>query len=468
MESSFKNLYDKLPVSLQNLAVSGFSVALDYQRYGGKFQEFKRFLETSQWSSDSELREYQGERLRQLIEYVYEHVPYYRQVMGERGLTPADVQSVEELEKLPLLTKEIVRQRFSDLLSDEFDINTVARGNTSGTTGSPLEICYDDSMIRMNYAVLDRQYQWADTNLGRFGDRVAVIRGNVIVPLKQRRPPFWRYNYLHRQLLLSSFHLSRENLAAYIQEIARFNPRVLDGYPSTLYVLAKYLKNEGRKLPLHAVLSSSETLYDFQRQTIEESFDCRVYDYFGSAERVLFAAECDAHMGHHICSEYGVTEILDFDWQPTPIGEEGTLVATALHNFAMPMIRYVTNDRSALKREECKCGRALPLMEDVATKAEDFLTLKDGRIISPSVLTHPFKPLTTIEESQIIQKSLEEVVVKVVPGPGFVEDHAQLLKHGLQERLGSDVEIHIETVSKLERSSSGKFKWVISHVDLGI
>ncbi|RLA46777.1 MAG: hypothetical protein DRR42_18130 [Gammaproteobacteria bacterium] len=369
---------------------------------------------------------------------------------------------------MPILTKEIVRNQFSELLSDEYDIRTVARGNTSGTTGSPLEVCYDDGVNHMNYAMLDRQYRWADTELGKFGDRVAVIRGNVIVPLDQKKPPYWRYNYLHRQLLLSSFHLSADNLPAYIDELSRFSPRVLDGYPSTLYVLAKHLKNRGEQLPIHAVLSSSETLYDFQRETIEESFGCKVFDYFGAAERVLFAAECDAHTGHHICEEYGITEFVDRDFEPVPVGEIGTMVATSLHNLAMPLIRYVTNDMSALKREACTCGRGLPLMDDVATKAEDSLTLRDGRIISPSVLTHPFKPLTTIEESQIVQESMDLVIVRVVPGVGFSDADKCQLAHGLQERVGDDIEVHIDIVQKLERAKSGKFKWVISKVEFGI
>ncbi|ANO50966.1 phenylacetate--CoA ligase family protein [Woeseia oceani] len=468
METPYKKLYDRLPATLQNLAVTAFSVLLDRQRYGGRFREFQALLEKSQWYDERQLEAYQNKQLQRIVAYAYQHVPYYRQVMDERGLKVADIATSADLHKLPVLTKDIIRTRFADLLSDEFDLKTVARGNTSGTTGSPLEVCYDEDMIRINYAMLDRQYRWADTRLGRSGDKVAVIRGNVIVPLNQSKPPYWRYNYLHRQMLLSSFHLSQDNLPAYVAELRKFNPRVLDGYPSTLYVLAKYLKNKGETLPLHAVLSSSETLYDFQRETIEESFACKVFDYFGAAERVLFATECDQHMGHHVCAEYGITELLDRDLKPVATGETGTLVATSLHNIAMPLIRYVTNDMSALKAEKCSCGRGLPLMEDVATKAEDSLTLKDGRIISPSVLTHPFKPLTTIEESQIIQESLDLVVVKLVPGKGFSEEHTDALVHGLQDRLGAGIEIRIEIVDELERSASGKFKWVISRVALGI
>lgn len=468
METPLKSTYDRLPVAVQNLAVTTYSLLLDRQRYSGRFREFRQFLDRSQWYSEKQLKDYQSKQLRRIVRYAFDHVPYYRRIMTERGISPADISSADDLHRLPILTRKIVVEQFPDLLSDEFDFKKVVRGNTSGTTGSPLEICYDDNMIYMNYAQLDRQYRWAGTNFGKLGDRVAVIRGNVIVPLFQREPPFWRYNYLHRQLLLSSFHLSPQNLAAYVDELSRFRPKVLDGYPSTLYVIAKHLRNCGKKLPLHAVLSSSETLYDFQREVIEESFCCSVYDYFGAAERVLFAAECEEHEGHHLCVEYGVAEVLDRHWKPVSVGREGVLVGTSLHNYAMPLIRYATNDMSAFKKEKCSCGRTLPLMDDVATKAEDLLTLSDGRIISPSVLTHPFKPLTMIEESQIIQESIDLLIVKVVPGQDYAASDGKRLVHGLQERLGDKIEIQVQVVSELPRTSAGKFKWVISKVGLGI
>lgn len=468
MESRLKPLYDQLPAALQNLALTAVSARLHQERYGGDFATRKAFLEKSQWFGEDQLHAYQSEQLQAIIRYAHAKVPYYTRLMHEHGIAPADIRTPEDLAGFPLLTKDDIKRNFNDLLSTDFSLATVAKGHTSGTTGSPLEICYDPGVMRMNYAMLDRQYSWAHTKLAAFGDRVAVIRGNVVVPLNQRKPPFWRINYLHRQLLLSSFHLTPENINAYIAELRRFRPKVLDGYPSTVYVLAKHLRNIGATLPLHAVLTSSETLFDFQRETIEASFQCRVFDYFGAAERVVFAAECDHHEGHHLASEFGISEILDGDGKAVSAGMLGKLVATTLHNRAMPLIRYVTNDMTALRAGRCSCGRALPLIDDVATKAEDLLTLRDGRLISPSVLTHPFKPLTSIAASQVVQEDLDTVVVKVVPTAQFSAQDEQQLIAGLTERLGANVTVRVERVTELERTRSGKFKWVISKVRLGI
>jgi phenylacetate-CoA ligase len=395
-------------------------------------------------------------------------VPYYRAIFDARRLKPADVRTRTDLVKLPLLTKDDIRKNFKTLISSAIAPGQRKYGHTSGTTGSPLEVCYGPSVVYATYAALDRQYGWANCRLARDGDRIAVARGNVIVPLHQKKPPFWRYNRYHNQLLLSSFHMSKENLGNYFEEMRRYGVQVLDGYPSTLFVLAKHLKNIRASFPLKAVISSSETLYDFQREVIESSFQCRVFDYYAVAERVAFATECEAHAGHHMVMEYGVSEIVDEQGAPVEAGTPGRLVGTSLHNLAMPLIRYVTNDHTAIRASHCVCGRALELMDDVTTKAEDTLTLRDGRLISPSVLTHPFKPLDSIEESQIIQKDYDRILVRIVPRPDYTERDTEHLVRELKSRLGQETVVEIELVEQLARTKAGKFRWVISEVPLGI
>lgn len=468
MNPLVQKLYDNCPVFLQNCILTGFSAILDKERYGGAFRKYERLLEQTQWFAASEIMEYQNERLREVISHAYGTVPYYREVFDQRKLRPSDIRTVEDLQKLPLLSKQTIKARFNDLVSRAFKPSQIKKGHTSGTTGSPLEVCYDRPTIYFTYAALDRHYKWAGCRLSRGGDRIAVARGNVIVPLSQKKPPFWRHNYLHSQLLMSSFHLSGENLPLYFEELERFRPAVLDGYPSTLYIFAKFLKNQGRKFPLKAVISSSETLYDFQRSTIEESFQCRVFDYYAMAERVIFASECDRHEGHHLNMEYGVSEVVGADDQVLGKDCHGRLVGTGLHNMVMPLIRYVTNDMTSIRKALCACGRGLELMDEIATKAEDTFTLRDGRLISPSVLTHPFKPMHSIEESQVIQKDYDHIIIKLVPKPNYSESEGDHLIREFKARLGDDVRIEIQLVEELPRTKNGKFRWVISEIPFGI
>jgi phenylacetate-CoA ligase len=461
-------VYRASPVWCQNLMLTGFATLLERERYGGRYRDFQDLLTRSdRWSRD-ELLSYQNERLRAIVTHAYDTVPYYRARFDERRLKPADIRTQADLEKLPLLTKEDIRSHYEALKSTALPDKQMRSGHTSGTTGTPLTVAYDRDTVWMTYAVFDRHYRYAGLRMGSDGDRIAVARGNVIVPLTQKKPPFWRHNRRQNQLLLSSFHMSRENLASYVDALARFKPAVLDGYPSTLYILAKFLLGRGETFPLRAAVTSSETLYDFQRAAIEQAFQCRVFDYFALAERVVFSGECDRHEGHHIAMEYGLAEIVDDDGRAVARGVEGRLVGTSLHNLAMPLIRYVTNDRTALRDRRCSCGRAHDLMEDVTTKAEDVLTLSDGRLISPSVLTHPFKPLDCIQGSQIIQNAPDHVVIKLVAGSGFRPQLADHLVHEFKQRLGADVRVDVQLVDQLQHSGNGKFKWVISKVPIRI
>jgi len=253
-------------------------------------------------------------------------------------------------------------------------------------------------------------------------------------------------------------------MSKYIEKLESYKAKALEAYPSTAYIFAKYLEGQKKTIPLGAVLTSSEPLLEIQRETIERSFECPVFDFYGMAERVIFAGECDKHEGLHLSMDYGVTEMLDDRNEPVGEGKLGWLVGTSLHNYGMPFIRYRTSDVSAIREEKCKCGREFPLMSAVTTKAEDIVVTKDGRFISPSVLTHPFKPLHNIEMSQIIQEDLDLIRIRIVKGKDYTERDTETLLRGFKERVGSEMKVEIEFTDYIERMSSGKFKWVLSKV----
>ena len=222
MNSLLQRAYDSLPVTVQNAALSAFSWRLDRQRYGKEFRHYQRFLRDSQWWDSEKLLEWQSSNLRRIVRLAYEHVPYYRRRFDEHGVSPVDIQSEQDLVRLPLLTREDIVQNFDDLVARNVDRRKLVLGHTSGTTGSPLEVLYDEKTVQLTYALLDRQYEWAAVTLARSGDPIAVLRGNVIVPLTQQRPPFWRVNRYHNQILLSAFHMRSENLDAYLDAIRSF------------------------------------------------------------------------------------------------------------------------------------------------------------------------------------------------------------------------------------------------------
>ena len=224
MNPLLKRLYDAAPVGVQNLMVTAFSVRLDRQRYGGRFREFQELMEEAQWWDAGRMAEWQDSRLREVVAHAYAHVPDYRELFDHRGSSRRTSRPDRISSSCPCLIRDTVKRRLPELLSRATPKSRLAEGHTSGTTGSPLTVLYDANMMHMNYAALDRQYRWAGVRMARWGDRVAVIRGNIIVPLDQRRPPFWRMNYLHRQLLLSNFHLSPDNLRSLLRGPAGVRP----------------------------------------------------------------------------------------------------------------------------------------------------------------------------------------------------------------------------------------------------
>lgn len=456
-------LYKRLPYPFQTLMLNGFAAKIHWQRYGKPFHELMEFFTKSERFSSAELAAYQDERVHALARHAYENVPYYREVFSERKLTPGDIRTVADLQKLPILTREIIRTRKADLINKSASKGDLFPGQTSGTTGSPLQFYWDLNTCRYTNALDWRQKAWGGI---QYGDPMALFLGRAIVPPDRTTAPFWQKNYLHNHLWMSSFHLSEENFDAYRAKLESYRPKALEGYPSTMSILARLFDSRGMVFPVKAVFTSSETLLPVQRELIERVFQCKVFDFLGMAERVIFATQCNEHNGYHLNTEFAVTEIVDSEGEALPRSRPGYICGTSLTNYAMPFLRYRTSDVSMLEQAPCPCGRTLPLLHGVTTKDEDIVTTPEGKFISSSILTHPFKPLRTIRESQVIQESLDLLVIKLVCLPEYSEADSEQLIASLRERVGPTMRIQVEKVFEIPRGPNGKFRWVISRVPL--
>jgi phenylacetate-CoA ligase len=454
-----QRIYQAAPEWLQNGLMNAYALHLRRQRFGTDFRRTMAEWEQSQWWPADRMRTYQDERVREIVAHAARQVPFYQKRWADYGVSAAQVQGVADLRLLPTITKAEIRAAGERLLSAR--PSQLEHGHTSGTTGSPLSLWYDRTMVVTNNAADWRQKRWGGLELG---DWCALFLGRVVVPVHRQRPPFWRANHVQKQLWCSSFHLSHQNLPLYLAEIRRRGIRFLEGYPSTTHIVANYLLRRGETLPLEAAFTSSETLHQVQRDAIERAFQCRVFDFYGHAERVVFAGECDRHEGKHLFDEYGATEILDENDRPVPSGRSGMLTGTTLWNRGMPLIRYRTGDVSTIGTTACSCGRGLTRLADVATKAEDIVITPDGRYVSPSVLTHPFKPFDQLLKSQIVQRERNRILVKLVPSSAFTDAHREQLIAGLRERLGTAMQIETAIVEDIPAEPSGKFRWVICEI----
>ena len=458
-----QTLYNLSPYWLQNILLNAYSFRIHRERYGEPFMRAMSELEKSQWYTPDQIYDYQSKRLVALVKHAYDTAPFYRKHYDNYGVSPDNIKELSDIVKLPLVSRDDIHKDGHDLISSRYSRNMLIHGHTSGTTGSPLSFYWDKQTCVYTNAVDWRQKKWAGVN---YGDKIALFLGRTIVPTNKINPPFWQEDKIHNMLWMSSFHLSDKYMQHHLNKLKNYRPDALEGYPSTIYILARYLRSVDETLPVKAVFTSSETLLPIQRELIEERFKAPVFDFYGLAERVAFASQCAELHEYHLNFEYAINEIVDGKGRSVAEGDNGYLVGTSLFNYAMPFIRYKSNDITSLSSGQCKCGRHMTRFNGVTTKEEDIVVTPEGKLVSSSILTHPFKPLDAVEESQIIQDQVDSLKVRIVQREGYSKSDSVHLISALQERVGPTMRIELEFVDRIPRTKSGKLRWVISKVPL--
>ena len=430
---------------------------LRYFRYPHGIWRTYRGLGRSQWYGPEFLGAMQWRGLKAVLDWAYAQVPYYRRVFDDLGARPEDIATWDDFRKLPVLTKPDVKDNLPLLLSgDKRGLDPVP-SKTGGTTGTALEFFVDRPANVMEFAIVLRHWGWAGY---RLGNRFCDLRGRII---RGGKP--WEYDPRLNALFLSSYRMTRDLVASYARRLRVFKPKLLRGYPSSIYIFAKLLKEQGiDDVRPAAVVTSSETLWPHQRSILEEVFGCRVFDTYGLEERCCEAGQCPSG-GLHIDTEHGIFEILREDGGPAGPGETGEVIGTGLHTRIMPFIRYKTGDTATLAAEPCGCGRGLPTLDRIEGRVEDMIITPDGRYTPGSGLSVAIKHSAGVRLSQIVQDRIEEMTVKVVRGPGYDAGAEAKLISNLRDRVGEAIKIRIEYVDDIPLTPHGKFKFVISSVD---
>jgi len=455
--------YNLLPTAAQNALVAWHGYRIRRQRFGPEHDRLLRFLEeTERWSRE-EMRAYQEERLRDIVRHAYDTVPYYGDLFRSRRLRPDDVSTLDDLTKVPPLTRADLAANADRLLSTAVTRRSLTSGRTSGTSGTPITVHWDRAVCRVNNACYMRARGWAGAP---FGTRYATISGRSLVPLRRDRPPFWRHNPAWNQVMFSSLHLSPANLTHYVRALREFRIEAAEGYPSSIYILARFLEARDERLPLRAVITTGEPLFPDQREVIEERFATRVFDQYGEAERVVFSCECERHEGQHLFDEYGVTEFLGNDDNPVAPGTPGRIAGTTLHNRAMPLIRYTFGDVGTASARTCSCGRSLPLLEGLTTRDEDILVTPDGRLVPPIMVSWAPRIVQGVRDWQLVQERAEALTARFVVDRPLSETDISWLRTYFAGRLGPDIRVTIEQVDEIPLSGRGKRRRVISTAPL--
>jgi len=279
-----------------------------------------------------------------------------------------------------------------------------------------------------------------------------------------KKPPFWSFDAVNNHLLFSSYHLSEVNLRYYIKKLEDFNPLLLHGYPSSIYLLALAYKKYGKKkLNLKSVFTSSETLLYTQRNRIEDAFQVKVFNWYGTSEMSANIVECEK--GElHLKAEHSFVEIVNDNNQLCKPGETGRIISTNFNNTAFPLIRYDIGDIVKISKNQIpKCGRGGLLVDHIEGRIEDYIVTPDGRIIGR--LDHLFKDSANVIEAQIEQPKIEEIILRIVRGSHYSKEDEKLIYNEAKSRLGSSIKISFDYVENIIRTKNGKFRFIISKIN---
>jgi phenylacetate-CoA ligase len=450
--------YYKFPVFLQNLTVSIKGWEIQRKRYAREFAEMLKKAEKRALWSPEQISEYRDNRLSDYLLYVYDHVPFYRQIFLELNVRPEEIKSLNDLDLLPVLNKKTINENYPDLISKAIPLKDHILAHTSGTTGSGFRFITTRRAQREQWAVWWRYRRYHGIQRGTL---CGYFGGQSIVPPAENSPPYWRYDMPGNRILFSAYHLNPITIDSYIEEIRRKQPPWLHGYPSLIALLAAYI-NENRidiGYQVKSITTGAENLLEQHKQSIYQAFGIHPIEHYGLAEGVANFSECkNGYL--HVDEDFSAVEFIS-----DSLSSGYKVIGTNLSNLAFPLIRYDTGDIVQLDEVECDCGLPGRIVSKVDGRKEDYVILDDGTKLGR--LDHMFKDVSNIKEAQIYQGEVGAITVRVVPNRIFsLNDQHQIIEE-FRKRIGDRLEIDFEMLEKIERSPSGKLRFVVSDVNQG-
>jgi phenylacetate-CoA ligase len=412
------------------------------------------------------------ERLAALLRHAYEATDYYREVLGDCCVVrEGGLVDLGRFEEIPPLTKDIVRTQGPRLRARYLPKGRKAYLNrTGGSSGQPLKFWQDNYYWDINVATKLYHFEVLGKRLGEPELKLSGSDHDVNSETGTRQAKLERFLYNRR--IMTCGRLGERDIEAILDEVETFRPKAIWGYIDALHTIAEHVNRTGRRLrhrPV-AVLGGAGTLFPQMVPVIEQAFGVPPTNFYGSREMGDVACECTKSAGLHISMNSHRVEVLDARGHSV-VGEDGDLVLTSLHNYAMPFIRYQIGDRGRLTDRACGCGRGFPLIESVSGRSMEAFVRADGAVVSPVFIVAQIGYLTEpelIRRVQYIQEDYERVLVKLVAAPDVSEEelrtYRRRVRAKLREIMGETCEVLFERVSEIPPASSGKYFYTLSKV----
>jgi len=459
--------WEKLIISISDKAPKNvfiFDIILFLLRYK-RIKNTSNLIKRIQWYSKDEIDKYHLTKLQEVVKYSYENVPYYKDLFDKFEIKPEDIKNFDDFYKIPFLTREIIRKNSNNLKSKNVSEIRFRLMATSGSTGKPLEVFVDKIKYPIN------AFAYYSTIINRAGcgifDKSVNLTGIMSIP-SENKGKFWKYKMLSRKMHMSLLHLNKENIPKYIEKIRKFNPKYILTYPSAIIEIARYIKeNQIKPIPsLKVVISAGETLYDWQKKIIEESFQCRVVEFYGHSESTTMAVSCEKNNFLHFFPEFGFVELINKDGNHVKKdGEKGEIVTTGFMHILFPFIRYKTGDIGILSNEKCSCGRNCLILKKIEGKwQQEYIYSKDDVQIPFTSLYINFKIFKNVEQFQFYQEEKGVIILRILKRETYSSEDTKNIRQELSKLLGSGFELKIKFVDEVPKTAAGKYSYLVQKI----
>lgn len=453
-------VYKLLPVRIQNYLIAREGNRRKAQRFlNDEFIRWATFLNQSSSFSEEKLKEHQKDTLARYLFDASEFSDFWSVEMHKLSSNPKrEILSdpVIFLNKLPEINKSIVVKNKAAFLNNSVRKKDIVMTHTGGTTGSGFRFPKTIDSVAADFAFI-----WFRRYFGvLFGDRYGTFNSNPIINFKQSKPPFWKYNNSMNQTLFSIYHLRGDWQKEYAKEISSGKYRFINGFPSAISTLANYIIAKDIDVHVDYVFSSSETLLEWQRVSIEKAFGAKVIDSYTNGELSALIYEC-SHGSYHCSPEYSFFEFERLEEQEHE--NMFRLIGTSFLNSAIFLIRYDTGDIVSLGEGRiCGCGRPFSQVYKIHGREDEYIYTRDKRPIGRASTF--FMDSEDIEAAQILQRDYGELLIRIVPrGKSFISK--EIVESKIRTRMGKDMKVTFEIVDELEKAPSGKVRFIISNIN---
>jgi phenylacetate-CoA ligase len=416
-------------------------------------------LEETQFWPRPRLERLRDAKLASLVAHLYRVSPGYCRLMDERGVTPEAVRGVADIDKLPIMTKALLREQAAALRATDVPDEQIEWGVTGGTSGVPMRIPRDLVGTPWMRAAYWRGLGWGGLALGV---PWAQLFGGALGQ-QQVRPQNRLKNWFAGKTFLPAFQLNDRNVAEYAEAVRDSGARFLVGYASACNQLAAYVERAGLKVQFDAVFPTAELLLEDWEARLTRVFGAKVMPYYGCGEVQSLAYSCPEVRGvYHTTDEHAVLEVERADGS-TGFEGEGAFLITDLDNWAMPLIRYRTGDAGRLEGPGCSCGRTLARISRLDGRVNDVLLTTTGATISGVLGAHALRSIGGVDAFQLIQRRPGHAVIRIVRGAAYDARAAEQELRGIfTDHLGTGSEVAFEYVAELPRTAAGKSRFVIN------